>query len=133
MGVAYYPVFEDGSGGWADDINGKCLAQSADLLERIAKQVGVPGLNHFYSMTRAQMICDLQDGDPDDPSTYDESRIPQEIWHEASAGLRTVRALLDNLSGDCEGTGIREDLQAFERYLADAVGRNVRWHLVVDG
>lgn len=132
MGVAYYPIFEDGSGGWADDINGKCLARSAQALDQIAKQLGVPGLKHFYSMTREQMICELQDGDPQDPSTYDESRLPQEIWHEASAGLRTVRALLDNLPAICEGTGTRDDLQAFERYLVDAAGRGVRWHLVID-
>ena len=82
------------------------------------------------------MIAELLDGDPDEPATYDEAKIPNEHWFEPSEGLRTVRALLDYLRKDgamADGVNdIRQDLEAFERYLISAAQRGVRWHLVIE-
>ena len=135
MGVAFYPVFEDENGDWPDDINGKALASAADKLDEIARRSGVPTLYDFYSMTREQAIADVLDGDPEDPTTYDPSRVPGEKWFDCNDGLRTVRALLS--SSDSVGTHEHDitvaDLLAFERLLVDAAMRQVRWHLVIDG
>jgi hypothetical protein len=46
MGAAFYPVFEDGIGGWTDDINGKCLARAV-FLDKVAKSARVPMLRDF--------------------------------------------------------------------------------------
>src|SRR5688572_10830107 len=97
MGVAFYPVFEDGSGGWTDDINGKCLARAADLFDKRCKKASIPTLYDFFSMSRETMIEELLGGDPDDPSTFDESKLPEEHWHDAAIGLKTVRFLLEFL------------------------------------
>jgi hypothetical protein len=136
MGVACYPTFEDENNESRNDIDGKRLARAANALTRIASLARVPGLYDFYSMTRVQMIGDLLDGDPEDPSTYDESKLPEEHWHSASAGLLTVRALLQSLATEApvmdDISGVREDLEAFGRHLVLAAARNVRWHLVVD-
>jgi hypothetical protein len=114
MGVAFYPTFEDEKNERLDDIDGKRLARAADVLTKIASLARVPSLYDFYSMTRVQMIGNFLDGDPEDPSTYDESKLPEEHWHLASAGLQTVRALLDDLTMELSAmkdiAGIREDL-----------------------
>jgi len=81
------------------------------------------------------MIIELLDGDPDDPKTYDETKLPPVAWHDPTAGLTTVRALLEYIRHD--GTGIdnlddlREDLEAFERLLERAAERGTRWHLSI--
>jgi hypothetical protein len=136
MGVAFYPTFEDENNESRNDIDGKRLARAANALAKIASLTRVPGLYDSYSMTRVQMIGDLLDGDPEDPSTYDESKLPEEHWYLASEGLLTVRALLQSLATETpiveEISGVREDLEALERHLVLAAARNVRWHLVVD-
>jgi hypothetical protein len=119
-----------------DDINGKCLARVANQLDTIAKKAKVSTLYDFYSMTREQAIAELLGGDPDDPSTFDESAVPAEAWYDPQVALQTVRALLEFVRKDgdaIEDVGcVREDLEAFERHLVTAAERNVRWHLVID-
>ena len=135
MGVAFYPVFEDGIGDWPDDIDGKALASAADKLDEVARDSGVPTLYDFYSMTREQAITDVLDGDPEDPTTYDESIVPEEKWFDCSDGLRTVRAVLGaaKSSNTKDLDAVVADLDAFERNLVHAAKRQVRWHLVIDG
>lgn len=135
MGVAFYPVFEDRDD-WPDDINGKCLARAADLFDKPCKKAATATLYDFFSMSRDTMIAELLGGDPDDPSTYDESKLPEEHWHDAALGLKTVRFLLEfvrsnsNLFTDC--VCVLEDLEAFERHLSRAAAQNIRWHLAID-
>ena len=62
---------------------------------------------------------ELLDGDPDEPATYDEAKIPEEHWFEPCEGSAQSRsrALLDYLAKDgltVDGAiGIRQDLEAF--------------------
>ncbi len=136
MGVAFYPVFEGGSVRSANDINGKCLARAADLFDKPCQQASLPTLYDFFSMSRDTMIAELLGGDPDDPSTYDESKLPDEHWYAAALGLRTVRFLLEfvitNASRFADYDCVREDLEAFERSLSHAAEQNIRWHLAID-
>jgi hypothetical protein len=136
MGVAFYPVFEDGSGGWTDHINGKCLAQAADVFDAPCKKALVPTLLDFFSMSRETMIAELLGGDPDDPASYDETKLSEEQWHDAALGVKTVRLLLEfahsNASLFTNYDCVREDLEAFERQLTLASEQNIRWHLGID-
>ncbi|MBX3413989.1 MAG: hypothetical protein KF708_14965 [Pirellulales bacterium] len=133
MGVAFYPTFEDGNPDGLAEIAGKPLARAADVLAKVAKRWNVPDLYHFYSMDRHQMIVELLDGDPDDPASYDESKLLPEHWHEPTAGLATVRALLEYVRHDGSSIDdlVREDLETFERLLQSAIDRGTRWHLTI--
>ena len=83
-----------------------------------------------------RILMEMLGGDPDDPSSFNQSDVPAEAWYDAEKGLRVIRAMLayvrddgrqiDNV--DC----VREDLEAFEKCLADAARRGTRWHLVID-
>ena len=136
MGAAFYPVFEDRSDGWPDDVNGKCLSRAADKLDKICRSRKVRTLYDFYSMTRDQAITELLDGDPEDPTSYDNNKLPEEVWYDSHEGLETVRVLLEHVRGNDVNLDDHEcvvaDLEVLERHLADAVRRNARWHLVVD-
>ncbi|QDT71673.1 hypothetical protein [Lacipirellula limnantheis] len=136
MGVAFYPVFEDGSGGCSEDINGKCLARAANVFDRPCKKAKVPTLYDFFSMSREQMVAELFDGDPGEPSNYNESQLPEEHWHEAALGLRTVQFLLEfvqaNVDRIADHECVREDLVVFERQLSQAAAKGVRWHLAIE-
>jgi hypothetical protein len=133
MGVAIFPVIEDGSGGWTDEINGKCLARAVDVLDKAAKRAKVAKLFDFYSHSREQSIIEHLDGEPEDPATFREDDIVPTTWFPAEVGLVTVRALLGFVRDD--GTGVddlevvREDLEEFERLLVNAERSGKRWYL----
>jgi hypothetical protein len=133
MGVAIYPVVEDGSGGWTERLDAKCLARAVEALDKIAKKRRVSPLFKFYSWSREDAIIEQLGGDPDDPSSYDESKIIPGKWFTADDGLATVRALLEYVRADGDGLEDRErvqsDLEEFERVLQHAAETNVRWYL----
>jgi hypothetical protein len=142
MGTAFIPVFEDAESHWPDDLCGKCLAKAANLLDKHCKELSIPTLFDFFSMTRETMITEVLDGDPEDPTTYDEALIPDEKWFDTSDGLATVKPLIDFVRAnksrfakfdpldlpDC----VLQDLESFERHLSRAAERGVRWHLLID-
>lgn len=142
MGSAFIPVFESDEPGWPDDINGKCLARAANQLDKACKEASLPTLFEFFSMPRDTMIVEMFDGDPDDPSTYDESQLPEEKWFDAIAGLVTVRHLIEVVRSNQERFAehdpvdlpncVLEDLEAFERHLSTANKKGVRWHFEID-
>jgi len=133
MGVAIYPVLEDGSGGWTNRINGKCLSHAVKVLDKIAKKRKVPQLFSFYSWSREDAIIEQLGGDPEDPSTFDESKIIPGRWFSATDGLVTIRALLEYMTSDGSGIAnpqfVQEDLEELERVLANAAANGVRWYL----
>ena len=136
MGVAYYPVFEGSDAGWPEDINGKCLSRADKHFEKVCRKNSVSTLLEFFSMSRDQIIAELLNGDPDDPSTYDESNMTPEHWHDPAEGLKTIRVLLDfvkaNANQFADADCVREDLEAFEKALRWAEMNGVRWHLAMD-
>ncbi len=133
MGVAIFPVVDDGSAGWTDRINGKCLSRATDVLDKVAKKRRVPNLFSFYSWSREDAIAEQLGGDPEDPSTFKESDVPPTQWFSPTDGLVTIRALLDFVKSDGSGIKdlqcVREDLEEFERVLVKAVTSGARWYL----
>ena len=91
MGVLVYPVIEGEAANWAKfESAGKPLAKVALDLEKTAKRHGVQPLYDFYSMSRDEAIAAVLGGDPGDPTSYDETKVPAEVWFEAEAGIKTV-------------------------------------------
>ena len=41
------------------------------------------------------MIAELLGGDPDNPASYDEAKLPEEQWQDAALGLKSVRFQLE--------------------------------------
>ncbi|MEO0965208.1 MAG: hypothetical protein AAFY08_08805 [Planctomycetota bacterium] len=134
MGVAFYLAFEDGSGGWTEDVNGKCIARAADELERVLKRARQPSIYSFCSETREQAIVEAG-GDPDDPSSFDEAAIASPTWHTPDRGLSVVRCLLDYMRGKTKRIDnpecVQQDLKVFEKQLVAAAAHGTRWHLVI--
>ena len=136
MGVAFYPIFSDRQAEWPEDINGKFLARAANRLDKAAKKTTAGSIYDFYSMTREQYIAEALDADPDDPMTFDESKVAAVAWHDPTDGLRIIRTMLSHVVDDGrqieDSDCVREDLEAFERHLEAAASRNAKWHLCID-
>lgn len=136
MGVAYYPVFQDGVDEWTVDIDGKCLAQAGQLVDSVCRKASVEPFGEFCAASANDFIIHVLGGDPDDPSTYDASQVLAETWFDAQRGLETVRVLLEYVrsgSGDIDNRdGVLQDLVGFETALNEAVQRGTGWRLGVD-
>jgi hypothetical protein len=137
MGVAIYPVLESGEfEDWGAEIDGKRLARASAKLEKIAKKAGVKPLHDFFSMSREQAIAEILDGDPDDPSSYDEAEVPPETWFSADEGLATIAVLLAHVEAHPHeyrnASSLLGDLTVFHRVLEKAAQSEVRWHLGQD-
>jgi hypothetical protein len=132
MGVAIFPMIEDGAG-WSDRTDGKCLSRAMDVLDKAAKRAKVPKLFDFYSHSREDSIIEHLGGDPEDPTTFNEADILPTKWHSVAAGLLTVRALLGFVRDDGAGINnlqcVRDDLEEFERVLVNAERSGKRWYL----
>ena len=134
MGVSVHPVIEREDASWtAFKSAGKPLAKVALDLEKAAKRHGVQPLYHFYSMSREEAIADVLGGDPDDPSSYDETKVPPEAWFEAKAGLKTVswcsQYVEEHRNRFDEPDLVLNDLREFVRILSQAKSLGLQWHL----
>ena len=107
-------------------VNGKALSRTADVLDKLAAQLGVKPLMEFFST---------------DPAALPEEAAGIEItwkeeWFPASEGLATIRALLSHLeANDVPGVDkdrVMADLKEFEQVLGEADKRAIQWHLEVD-
>ena len=107
---------------------GKALGREADRLDSAARRKGVEPMTALLSESQAALRAQLE-ADGFDPSKM---RLPPEQWFEASAGLKTVRAVAEyvaeNLNDFKQPNPILRDLKAAEALLAAAEGAGVRFH-----
>ena len=134
MGVSLYPVIEGQTAGSAEfGTAGKPLAKAVLNLEKAAKRSDVQPLYDFFSMSRPQAIAEVLGGDPDDPSSYEEAKLPQERWFDAASGLKTIswymRYVEEHPSKFAKPDSVLQDLREFERILSRAKSLGLRWHL----
>nr|WP_228383235.1 hypothetical protein [Synechococcus elongatus] len=125
MGAALYIVLErDLPTGYAA-MDGKALARHADRLAELAQQAGVPDLMTFCSF----------DADDDLFEEFDIEPEPT-VWHPASAGLTTIRALLTAIAAAGlepeQAQWVQEDLQVAQTILEQAEQLGIQWYLAVD-
>lgn len=112
-------------------VNGNFLSKHNEELEKMAKRLGVRPLMNFFSMPNEEMSS-LEEEYAIDLSKA-KSRTAN-IWFTSEEGLRTVNALLENLSSLKlkDADRVEADLREFVGVLELARANGVRWHLAVD-
>jgi hypothetical protein len=133
MGVALYIVLEKPAD-FDPFVNGKALSRSEKDLARIAEKLGVKPLMSFFSAAPEEANDFLVD-EGIDPDAIGLKLSPLE-WFEASEGLHTIKSLLRHMEHNPgavkDSAAVTGDLKEFERILAEAEKRKLRWHLAVD-
>ncbi len=106
------------------DVDGKGLDRAWDALEPLCELLGVSSLMRFFSMSESQQRH----------FELEEAQLFQEEWFVATEGLKTVRALLAHHQDDVArvNSNTITDLRNFERALALAEQKGIRWHLSID-
>jgi hypothetical protein len=129
MSVAHYIVLQREIANLDHGVNGKSLGRSSNVLDTLAKEVGVRPLIEFFS------------ANPDELTAFAESEglvmaanPPAEQWFPAEEGLRTVRALMQaaKVRKIERLEDIMRDLEEFQKVLEVASENDVGWHLAVD-
>ena len=112
-------------------VNGNSLSKHNDELERIAQKLGVRPLMSFFSMSNEE-LSSLEEEYAIDLGKA-KSRTA-DTWFTAEEGLRTVNALLGNLSVSKlkDAARVEADLREFAGVLELARANGIRWHLAVD-
>ena len=122
-----YIVLEKEIPGTDTYVNGHFLSKHNDELEKVAKGLKVTPLMSFFSVSKEEL-----------GALHEEYGVPlkktEEKWFAADDGLRTVNALLQNLSSSKLGdtAPIESDLREFLGVLELAKANGIRWHLAVD-
>lgn len=121
MGAAYYIVLESEMV-WVDSsMDGKTLARHSDLLESIAKELGVRPLLDFLSMDAEALRGVLGDD-------AEGIEVPALQQFSAEEGLATIKALRSHPKSEIAC----HDLEDCERILTAAAEHGVRWHFQID-
>jgi hypothetical protein len=132
VSVAYYIVPEREIDGFDHFVNGKALGRANEkALVKLCKQLNVTPLTGFLSQDPDELAEFIEDEGVEVPES-----LPAEEWFDASAGLETVRALLQHLASEPKALknseAIIEDLRECEAVLARLAKENLRWHLALD-
>ncbi len=128
---AFYVVLEKKTSNADVYVNGNFISKNSDALDKLAKQLGVRTLLSFFSASPEEIASLLEVESVD--SIKDNSKYAKK-WFAADEGLRTVNALLENLSGPGIGDldRVEANLREFVRVLELAKTNDTRWHLAVD-
>ena len=110
MAASMYIVVEGEDPGFDTFVNGCSLARHEDALERLALRLGVRPLIEFFSADENSMSLLIEEGAGDQELMR---RLPPPQWYSAGDGLKTVRALLNALTGGTAATGDRRGTGAF--------------------
>lgn len=131
MSSALYIVLERKIPGVDGFVNGKFLAGHNNELEEMSKRLEVRPLMSFFSMSNEE-LSSLEKEYAIDLGKA-KSRTA-DTWFTAEEGLRTVNALLQNLSSlKLEDVArVEADLREFVSVLELAKANCIRWHLAVD-
>jgi hypothetical protein len=126
MSAALYIVIENASE-IETFIDGKALSQAEPVLSQLAVESNVKPLMEFFGAGGDEYADIFDDADLE---------LPEAKWFEAGDGLQTVRLLLDRVQQNRDklpaADAVIADLQNFERVLAQAEEKQLRWHLAVD-
>lgn len=133
MAASLYIVVEGEDPGFDIFVNGHALARNEDALERIAERMGVSPLLEFFSADENSMALLLEQGGGNPDWMH---HLPSPQWFNPSNGLITVRVLLEFLESSPAALGsetaqVVSELREYERVLAKASQRDLRWHLAV--
>ena len=117
-----------GSAAYTKAASGKALAREADRLETAARAKHVTSISSFLSENPAALAAKMQ-AEGFDPAKM---RLPPEQWFAAEEGLKTVRALAENVAANLNNfkqpNPILRELKAVENLLAEAAAAGVKFH-----
>jgi hypothetical protein len=116
------------SAAYAKAGSGKALARESDKLDFAARVRQVTAITSMLSESQAALRKQLEE-EGFDPAKM---RLPPEQWYPAADGLRTVRALAEQVSAKLndfkQPNPILRDLKAAETLLAAADAAGIRFH-----
>ena len=131
MGSAYFIVLEQEVEGLSAEMDGKRLASHADILDKVAAQMGVRPFSGFPGIDPKQAEYFLRS-----EGVGSMRELPQLLQFSAEDGLKSVRPLSGyvraNTAEFADAEGILEDLCDCERILRAAARHGIRWHFEVD-
>ena len=131
MGSAYFIVLEQDIDGLSAEMDGKRLASHADILDRVAAQMGGRPLSGFLGINPKQAEYFLRS-----EGVGSMQELSQLHQFSAEDGLRSVRALSGYVRANpaefADAEGILEDLSDCERILRAAASHGIGWHFEVD-
>ena len=87
---SFYIVLEQQITDAGTFVNGNFLSRNKDQLDKLTAPLGVPCLSDFFSISPEEVASIAE-------SAVDTSKI-KEQWFSAEDGLRTIRALQNNLA-----------------------------------
>jgi len=108
-------------------VNGKALARTGELLDSIAKEIGVRPLMDFFSAAPEELA-----GFAEDQGITLKRSLPSEKWFSADEGLQTVKTMIGEGEKRQFDIRILADLREFQSVLEAAKQNAVGWHLAVD-
>jgi glycine/D-amino acid oxidase-like deaminating enzyme len=118
----------DAFAAYAKTGSGKALARESEKLDFAARCRGVPPLTSLLSESQAALAEKLKT-EGFDPAKM---RLPPEVWFNAGEGLKTVRALAEQVRAKLndfrQPNPILRDLSAAETLLIAAEAAGVRFH-----
>lgn len=131
MGDAIFIALEHEIPDFDANVTATALAQSVDALVDVADQLDVRPLADFFSQSEEDMAAFM---DSDEMELDDEVDVPEEQWFDAAEGLNTIRSMIDYFAEHPQEAeaAVVADLKAFEKVLAQADERHIRWHLEVE-
>lgn len=126
-----YIVVEGEDPGFDTFVNGRALARQEAAVERLAHTLGARPLLEFFSADENSMALLIEEGAGNPDLLH---RLPPPQWFPPEDGLETVRALIEALEPEPrrlgqEGAAVLSELLEYERVLAKAAERRMRWHL----
>jgi len=129
---SYYIVLERTIPNFDVYVNGDMLAKESDVLEKLAKKIGVTPLLSFFSVGPGELTSLV--GDEGETIEKLGVKAPIEQWFNAEDGLIAVRRLISHLESVELGRSdqVLSNLKEFEKVLETANERGVRWHLAID-
>lgn len=133
MGLGWYVVLERELPGVAiNKDGGKALIHHQHELDELAERLELLPLSDLVSV-RPQAVAAYLQQQGLDP---DEIPIPDEEWHDAAEGLKTVRGLLEHLRKEPaavpNSSRVVQDLQGIEKALIVAEREKALFHLASD-
>jgi hypothetical protein len=128
-----YIVVEGEDPGYDIFVNGRALARHEDQVEKLALALGVRPLIEFFSADENSMSLLIEEGAGNAELI---KRLPPPQWYFGAEGLATVDALVATLREEpfklgSEGPQVLAELEEYQRVLAKAEERGLRWHLAV--
>ncbi len=134
MGAALYVVLNTSDPGFDTFMSGKALSRSEEPLAAISQKIGVRPLMEFFSTDASELTDFALDAGM---GAEDLQALPaQASWFDPDEGLRTARALIDELQGNSVAIErldlVIADLKDIVRILEEAKRRGLQWHLAVD-